>query len=175
MIPRPADASVFVDLSALKGLAKAGTYAGQKAEILPIKTVGAPAEDEPMLSKNLRFLFEPNIAVLDKVKGNNGKNLDAIAKALQVSPGSRIRLVGHAEPSLKEKYKREGGEALVRSVALTAMQLSKDRAVEVRRQLIDVFHIDGGRIDTQGRGWDEPAGDDIAENRRVEMQWFTVE
>ncbi len=175
MIPRPADSSIFLDLASLRALQKSGAYADQRAEILPIKTVAAPAEDEPLLSKNIRFLFEPNISALDVAKANNTKDLESIAKALQVSPGSRIHLVGHTEPSLKEEYRRKGGETLVRQVALTALQLSKDRAAEVRRLLIEKYHVDASRIDTQGRGWEEPAGDNIAENRRVEMQWFTVE
>jgi NitT/TauT family transport system substrate-binding protein len=175
MIPRPADSSTFLDLAALRALQKSGAYADQRAEILPIKTVAAPAEDEPLLSKNIRFLFEANISKLDVGQPNNTEYLDSIAKALRVSPGSRIHLVGHTEPSLKEEYRRKGGEAMVRQVALTALQLSKDRAAEVRRLLIESYHIDAARIDVQGRGWEEPAGDNIAENRRVEMQWFTIE
>jgi hypothetical protein len=26
-----------------------------------------------------------------------------------------------------------------------------------------------------GRGWEEPSGGDSAQNRRVEVQWFTIE
>lgn len=175
MVPRPASSDRFPDTSVLKALQSAGAYKDERAEIRPIKTVAAPAEDEPILSKNIRFLFEPNISAIQLTKADNAKNLEAIAKALQVSPGSKIKLIGHAEPSLIEKYRREGGEALVRQIALTAMQLSKDRAAEVRRLLIEKYGIDGGRIETIGRGWEQPAGDNIAENRRVEMQWFTVE
>lgn len=174
-IPKPAEGESFLDLSALKALQKKGTYADQKAQITPIRTADALAEDEPLLSKHIRFLFEPNIAKLDVAKEDNAKNLDDIAKALQVSPGSHVKLIGHAEPSLREKYRREGGETLVRKVALTAMQLSKDRAAEVGRLLVEKYGIDSNRIQAIGKGWDEPAGDAVAENRRVEMQWFTVE
>jgi hypothetical protein len=31
------------------------------------------------------------------------------------------------------------------------------------------------RIDTVGRGWEEPAGPNSDLNRRVEVQWFTIE
>jgi NitT/TauT family transport system substrate-binding protein len=175
IIPKPADGDSFLDLSALRALRKAGAYADQKAQIAPIKTVAEQAEDEPLLSKNIRFYFEPNTAKLDLKPETNLKNLEAIAHALQVSPGSHIRLVGHVEGSLKDKFRKEGGEALVRQVALTALQLSKDRAAEISRLLVEKYSVDPARVQTQGRGWDEPASDNIAENRRVEMQWFTVE
>ncbi|WP_454828019.1 hypothetical protein [Pseudoxanthomonas wuyuanensis] len=31
------------------------------------------------------------------------------------------------------------------------------------------------RIELVGRGWEEPAGTDSKLNRRVEVQWFTLE
>jgi NitT/TauT family transport system substrate-binding protein len=31
------------------------------------------------------------------------------------------------------------------------------------------------RIEQVGRGWEEPAGADSGLNRRVEVQWFTLE
>jgi NitT/TauT family transport system substrate-binding protein len=175
LIPKPTDGESFLDLAALKNLQKNGEYADQKAQIRPLRTGQVLAEDEPLLSKNLRFLFEANTAKLNLATENNAKNLESIARTLQISPGSHIRLVGHVEPSMKDKYRKEGGEAKVREVALTAMQLSKDRAAEVSRLLVQKFSIDPSRIQAQGRGWEEPAGDNIAENRRVEMQWFTVE
>jgi NitT/TauT family transport system substrate-binding protein len=36
--------------------------------------------------------------------------------------------------------------------------------------------IDKTRVEAVGRGWEEPTGaTDAAQNRRVEVQWFTVE
>jgi NitT/TauT family transport system substrate-binding protein len=175
LIPKPADGDGFVDLTAIKALQRSGAYAEQRARITPIKTVEAQAEDEPLLSKNIRFLFEPNTAKLDLAREDNAKNLESIARTLKISPGSHIRLIGHTEPSLKQKYRNEGGEVLVRKIALTALQLSKDRAAEIGRLLVEKYGVDESRIQKQGRGWDEPASDSIAENRRVEMQWFTIE
>ena len=40
---------------------------------------------------------------------------------------------------------------------------------------IDRAKIDPKRIETVGRGWEEPAGGDAEKNRRVEAQWFTLE
>jgi NitT/TauT family transport system substrate-binding protein len=63
----------------------------------------------------------------------------------------------------------------VRSQALVAMDLSKKRAGEIRRLLIERYHIDLKRIEIVGRGWEEPAGPNSDLNRRVEVQWFTIE
>ena len=37
------------------------------------------------------------------------------------------------------------------------------------------LQVDPKRIEVVGRGWEEPAGTDSAANRRVEVQWFTIE
>jgi NitT/TauT family transport system substrate-binding protein len=63
----------------------------------------------------------------------------------------------------------------VRSAALSAMDLSKRRAAEIRRLLIERYNIDSARIEVVGRGWEEPAGPNSDLNRRVEVQWFTIE
>ncbi len=60
-------------------------------------------------------------------------------------------------------------------MALRAMALSKDRAGEIRKLLVDKFDIDAKRIETVGRGWEETAGPRFGLNRRVEVQWFTIE
>ena len=84
-------------------------------------------------------------------------------------------LRGHTDPSLKERYREEGGDAMVNQVSLTALQLSKDRAAEVGRTLADQYKIDPARIKSVGKGWDEPVSKVAAENRCVELQWFTLQ
>ena len=37
------------------------------------------------------------------------------------------------------------------------------------------FDLAPDRIGIIGRGWEEPAGTDPVQNRRVEVHWFTVE
>ena len=69
-----------------------------------------------------------------------------------------------------------GGEAYVRTQALRAMELSKNRAAEIRQAPPRAATgIDQKRLDVVGRGWEEPAGTDSDLNRRVEVQWFTLE
>ncbi len=42
------------------------------------------------------------------------------------------------------------------------MELSKNRANEIRRLLIEKYQVDPKRLDVVGRGWEEPAGADSA-------------
>jgi NitT/TauT family transport system substrate-binding protein len=176
LIKDPPDASKFTNLAALQAIDKSGIFKEQKVAIAPIKSGGsASLEADPLLSKDIRFLFEPNSDKLDLSSQDNIQNLDSIKRLVQISPGSRLLLRGHVDNAKIEEFRKRGGEAFVRSAALSAMDLSKRRAAEIRRLLIDRYQIEGGRIDIVGRGWEEPAGPNSDLNRRVEVQWFTIE
>jgi NitT/TauT family transport system substrate-binding protein len=176
LIKDPPDASRFAELSALQAAEKSGLFKDQKIAIAPLRSSGsATLETDPLLSKDIRFLFEPNSSALDQQNQENLRNLDAIKRLLQVSPGSTLLLRGHVDNALVDEFRRKGGEAFVRTQALRAMELSKNRAGEIRKLLIDRYSIDPKRIDIVGRGWEEPAGPNSELNRRVEVQWFTVE
>lgn len=176
LIKDPIDSDRFVDLKHLQALAKSGAYKDQRIAIEPIRTAATGTlEADPLLSKDIRFLFEPNSATLDLANQENIRNLDAIRKLLQVSPGSTLLLRGHVDNALVAKFRQQGGEAYVRTQALRAMELSKNRAAEIRRVLIERYTIVASRIDIVGRGWEEPAGAESEQNRRVEVQWFTIE
>jgi len=176
LIKNPIDPEKFLDLASLKAIEQGGQFKDQKIAIAPIRSnPGATVEGDPLLSKDIRFLFEPNSAKLDMASADNLKNLDVIKKLLQVSPGSTVLLRGHVDNAMVPEFRRRGGEALVRQMTLRAMELSKNRAAEVKRVLIEKAGVDAARIDSVGRGWDEPAGTDSEQNRRVEVQWFTLE
>jgi NitT/TauT family transport system substrate-binding protein len=176
LIRDPPDASRFADLGALQAAEKSGLFKDQKIAIAPIRSgPGASLEADPLLSKDIRFLFEPNSSTLDQSNQENIKNLEAIKRLVQVSPGSTLLLRGHVDNARLQEIKKQGGDALVRTYALRAMELSKNRAAEIRRLLIERHSIDPKRIDIVGRGWEEPAGPNSDLNRRVEVQWFTVE
>jgi NitT/TauT family transport system substrate-binding protein len=176
LIKDPPDASRFTDLTALNAIDRAGLFKDQKIAIAPIRSGSRGAlEGDPLLSKDIRFLFEPNEAKLDQSNQENMRNLEAIKRLVQVSPGSTLLLRGHVDNALVEDFRKRGGEAFVRQQALRAMELSKNRAAEIRRLLIERHQIDPQRIDIVGRGWEEPAGPNSDLNRRVEVQWFTIE
>jgi NitT/TauT family transport system substrate-binding protein len=176
LIKDPIDSDRFLDLTHLQAVEKAGTYKDQKIAIAPIRGAATGTlESDPLLSKDIRFLFEPNSATLDVSNQDNIQNLGAIRKLLQVSPGSTLLLRGHVDNALVPKFRQQGGEAYVRTQALRAVELSKNRAGEIRRLLIERHDIEPARIDIVGRGWEEPVGADSEQNRRVEVQWFTIE
>lgn len=150
-------------------------YAQQQMSIQPIRSSNANAvEGDPLLTRDIRFYFEPNSANLG-ASLDNDKNYDSIRKLLQVSPGSKILLRGHVDNARVPEFRKEGGEAFVRKMALEAMELSRKRADSVRVELARRYQLPTERIEIIGRGWEEPIGSDGDKNRRVEVQWFTVE
>jgi NitT/TauT family transport system substrate-binding protein len=176
LIKDPPDPGRFVDGKPLEILEKGGLFKDQTVAIAPIRSSGGTSvESDPLLSKDIRFLFEPNSATLDMSNQENIKNLEAIRRMLQVSPGSTMLLRGHVDNARVADFRRQGGEAYVRTQALRAMELSKNRASEIRRLLIERYSLDPKRLDIVGRGWEEPAGSESDMNRRVEVQWFTIE
>lgn len=177
LVRDPPDPSRFVDTRSLEATQKAGLFKDQKVAIAPIRTGsgGSTVETNPLLSKDIRFLFDPNSADLDMASQSNIANLESIRKLLQVSPGSTVLLRGHVDNALVDEFRRKGGEAFVRQQALRAIELSRRRAAEIKRVLVEKYSIEGPRLDVVGRGWEEPSGSDSDRNRRVEVQWFTVE
>lgn len=177
LLKNPTDAARFADPSALDALVKKGLYADQRIAIAPIKTATqASLEGDPLLSKDIRFFFEPNSALLDKEAKQNLDYLDTIKRFLTVSPGSTVLLRGHVDNARVGEFREQGGEQLVKSMALKAMELSRQRAISVSEALRDRYKdLDASRIEVVGRGWEEPAGPDSEVNRRVEVQWFTLE
>lgn len=153
----------------------AGKYAAQTVSIQPIRSTATRSiEQNPLLTRDIRFYFEPNSAVLQGTPDND-KNYASIRQLLQVAPGSTILLRGHVDNSMIEDFRKQGGEKFVRQMALKAMELSKQRADSVRTELMKRYQLPESRIEVIGRGWEEPAGTDAEKNRRVEVQWFTVE
>ena len=177
IIRNPTDASRFANATLLEALAKKGLYADQKIAIAPIRSAAqGTLEGDPLLSKDIRFFFEANSAQLDNDAPQNQEYLDTIKRFLQVSPGSTVVLRGHVDNARVNEFREKGGEQLTKSMALKAMELSRQRALAVSEALRARHkEIDASRIEAIGRGWEEPAGPDSELNRRVEVQWFTLE
>jgi NitT/TauT family transport system substrate-binding protein len=178
LIKNPADPARFIETAALDLIAKRSPFAEQKIAIAPIRTATQSAlEGDPLLSKDIRFFFEPNSANLDRAATQNQEYLQTIKRFLQVSPGSTVVLRGHVDNARINEFRESGGEQLVQSMALKAMELSRQRALAVSEALRQKYpEIEKGRVEAVGRGWEEPSGSsDAAQNRRVEVQWFTIE
>ncbi|GIX36687.1 MAG: hypothetical protein KatS3mg126_2466 [Lysobacteraceae bacterium] len=177
LVRNPADPARFVDLAHLEALATEPEFARQRVAIAPISS-GArlSIEGDALLSRDIRFFFKPNSAELDPKARENEAFLDTIKGYLQVSPGSIVVLRGHVDDAMIPEFERQGGRELVRTMALKAMELSRQRAQAVKDALLARYPgIDASRIELVGRGWEEPAGADSELNRRVEVQWFTLE
>ncbi len=165
----------YLHLAELKSIEAGGRYKDQKADIKPLRSTDAAQVETPLLSRDVRFLFQPNSSKLDMGNAKNGEDLEFLSKMLKVSPGSTILLRGHVDNAMVPTFQKQGGPEFVQKMSMKAMQLSKDRCLEVRGKLVQQFSVDEARIDYVGRGWLEPAGTDMDQNRRVEVQWFTVE
>lgn len=176
VVKDPANPQSYVDVRALDAIAAEGLFADQKAELEPVRgPATGTVETDPLLAKDIRFLFEPNSSTLDMQDPANLQNLKSIRRLLDVSPGSTVLLRGHVDDARKEEFREQGGEPFVRKMALKAVKLSEERAGEIEKRLVEVEKADDKRVEIVGVGWDEPAGKDPDANRRVEVQWFTVE
>lgn len=176
----PADApppAKFVDLSHLQAMEQAKAFEGQTVALKPLSSEGRTAalEDNPLLSKDIRFYFLPNVHQLDMQSEENLARLQDIRDLLKVSPGSQILLQGHVDNAKIEDFRRQGGESLVRQMSLEAIKLSENRAKAVQQALVEIQKVDPARLTVHGKGWDEPISQNSEENRRVEVQWFLVE
>jgi outer membrane protein OmpA-like peptidoglycan-associated protein len=95
----------------------------------------------------------------DRIKPESYGTLKEIGTVLTENPGVRVRIIGHTDS--------DGEEAV-------NLELSKRRAAAVREALVKEFAVDGGRLETDGKGEGTPAGPNDspqgkANNRRVEF------
>ncbi|MCS6976404.1 MAG: OmpA family protein [Gemmatales bacterium] len=176
IIRNPVPPERLVNRKYLEELERSGAFAGQVVELGPSeerdkKTV---LEGNPLLTKQIRFLFEPNSTKLDLNDPGNQRALKDLLQLLKLAPGSYLVLRGHLDNSQVAEFKRQG-EAFYRRQAVRAVEMSKARAEAVKAVLVQ-NGVDPARIDTDGRGWDEPIpGAPPEENRRVEVQLYTLE
>lgn len=174
LIPRPIPGERFLKLDALQAIRTDGTFGNQKSEIKLIQTMEANLEN-PVLARDIRFLFEPNSSNVDPNSAQNVADLKYMADMLRISPGSTLLLRGHVDNSNVEHFQKQGGPQLVQRMSMKAVQLSKERCESVAAALVKSHKVDPSRIESVGMGWREPLGTDMELNRRVEVQWFTVE
>lgn len=95
----------------------------------------------------------------DRIKPESYGTLKDIAAVLQENAAVRVRIIGHTDS--------DGDDA-------SNLELSKRRAAAVKDALAKEFGIDGGRMETDGKGESQPSGPNDtpqgkANNRRVEF------
>jgi len=121
---------------------------------------GAPDTRNKLLTEG-RFsttgiLFDVNSAA---VKGESFGALKEIADVLKENAALRLNIVGHTDSD---------GDAAAN------LSLSQKRAAAVKEALVREFGIDGGRLQTDGKGAAQPVAPNTtptgkAQNRRVEF------
>lgn len=102
------------------------------------------------------ILFDVNS---DKIKPESFGTLKEIASVLKDNPTIRIKIIGHTD-----------GDGSVDA----NLELSRMRALSIKKCLQTEFEIEGAQLDTDGKGESEPVGDNTtqsgkASNRRVEF------
>lgn len=118
-------------------------------------------EQEEQIQDTIRFnniLFELNSAKIQDVYQDD---LEKAFKILQNNPGLNILIVGHSSKDSEQSNEEYN------------LQLSKERAKSVKTWLV-AKGIDSYRIQTDGRGFDEPIASNETEegrrkNRRIEF------
>jgi NitT/TauT family transport system substrate-binding protein len=176
IIKSPVAPEKLINRTHLEELAKVPEFQGQEVRLRPIQSSEKKEtlENNPLFTKQIRFRFEPNSTELDLSDSSNQEALKDLTTLLRLFPGSYLLLRGHLDNSKVEEFKQKG-DAFYRRQAVRAVEQSKQRADSVKAQLIKAG-FDEKRFDAEGRGWDEPLpGATSEENRRVEVQVFTLE
>ena len=122
--------------------------------------VGAPDTRNKLLTQGKwvtnGILFDVNS---DRIRGESYGTLKEVAGVLTENADLKVQIVGHTDSD---------GEAAAN------LDLSRRRAASVKTALVNEFKIDAGRMDTDGKGENEPADTATtpagkANNRRVEF------
>lgn len=95
----------------------------------------------------------------DKIKAESYKTLADIGQLLTENPGLRVSIEGHTDNDGADEYN---------------LKLSQNRANSVKTYLMQVYKIDGSRLETKGWGRTKPidvntTAEGKANNRRVEL------
>jgi outer membrane protein OmpA-like peptidoglycan-associated protein len=110
------------------------------------------------------------------VRDSAQPNLQKIAKIMTTHPSTRVVLIGHTDDREAKQFATEiQGQPPPDYAALSA-DLSRARAEAVKQALV-AGGINGARIDTEGRGADEPVAENDKPrgrlaNRRVEIKLY---
>jgi NitT/TauT family transport system substrate-binding protein len=171
LIDTEVDPSIFVDQKYLKEIGKIPEFAHQ------VSSIGAipgpiPNKLASVVRKNVRFVFDRNqYDQIDPNAGDNRSNLEFIGKFVRVSPGSLLKLIGHID----DTNAKAQGKDWAKKYSPLAVNESLKRAATIKKILVENYALDPSQIETDGKGWNEPLGSDPEQNRRVEVQIFSLE
>jgi NitT/TauT family transport system substrate-binding protein len=171
LIDAETDTSVFVDTKYLDEIGKKPEFASQKISIEP-NPGPIPNNWSEVVRQNVRFVFARNeYTRIDENFGENRSNLEFISNFVRMSPGSLLKLTGH----LDDSYAKAKGKKWAKESAPLADAESLRRAETIKKILVESYGLDPNQIKAHGKGWNKPLGSDPAQNRRVEVQIFSLE
>lgn len=186
LIGTPVRFDEVMDFSVIKKLDAAGKFANQRDEyaatFAPTSYKKVQAE-APILTQTIRINFYPNSSNiyepqhddLDRAIANTlydpsvEATLEKVARLAGQYGRAVIAIVGHSDASMKGKGVRFED----------VQKLSLERANAVKQALIKKYKFDPNKFIVEGKGWNEPAdpeqADNHALNRRVEVSVYPPE
>ena len=134
-------------------------------------------EADPLLSKDIRFLFEANSSTLDMANQENVKNLEAIKTAAAGQP----RVDAAAARPRRQRHGRRVPQAGRRGLRAHAWRCARWRSARIARPrsasvLVEKLrHRRRSASRSSAAAGKNRSGPNSDLNRRVEVQWFTIE
>ena len=173
-----------MDFSFIKELSKEGKFASQKDNYSATfsSTDKMNISEAPILKNTIRINFYPNSSNprelarddLDQIiKGQLydpevDKTLSKIAQLASQFDRCIIKVVGHADSSMKGEVPEEG-----------VIQLSSERADAVVNEIIKKYKLPKDKFISEGKGWSVPFDENDPTNhemnRRVEVNVYKIE
>jgi NitT/TauT family transport system substrate-binding protein len=172
LVPDPPDPARFHDPAPLRAAEASGRFHGQQAAIAPVGPAARPAlEGEPLLSREIRFVFESAADRPDEAaKAENDAAVRAVLRLLEVGTGSFVRLRGFVDNAEWERAGRPGGTFQDYAGDLSA------RRARALSGLLAARGVDASRLESVGTRWvQNVASRAVPQNRRVEVEWFALE
>ena len=186
LIGTPVRFDEVMDFSVIKKLDASGKFAHQRDEYAATfapTTYKKVQAEAPILTQTIRINFYPNSSNiyepqhddLDRPLANTlydpsvEATLEKVARLAGQYGRAVIAIVGHSDASMKGKGVRFED----------VQKLSLERANAVKQALIKKFKFDPNKFIVEGKGWNEPAdpeqADNHALNRRVEVSVYPPE
>ncbi len=186
LIGTPARFDEVMDFSVIKKLDAAGTFAHQKDEYRTTFTPTSYSKvqaEAPILTQTIRINFYPNSSNIYEPQHDDADRsiantlydptveatLERVGRLAGQYERATIAIVGHTDGSMRTKGVRFED----------VQRLSLDRANGVKNALIKKFKFDPNKFVIEGKGWNEEANADDAENhalnRRVEISVYPPE
>ncbi len=180
------DPERVINTSVVEAIRSKGLYKDQKNAMLDSFNkkasfdIGDLESQRVVLTNDVMLYFDAQKLDFDPASQKqeikeNMRMLAQVAEQTNFLATTVIKLIGHLDTAKVEEYRAKGNQSFIEASA-QAKLISKKRAEFIKKVLVDKFSVDPERIVTEGRGWDSPIDpDDPAKNRRVEVQFISLE